>query len=83
MWFKLSTLVKWVAKKVSNADEQDWDTIVEAVVSAEKEYYTNEDKARFVKEVAASLLTITSGWVLNLLVELALAYAKDKGYLDK
>ena len=81
-WFKLSSAIKWVGKKISGVSSDEWDTVVNAVVEAEEDLTDSSTKRDFVKGVAAGVGPILAGWILNLLVELALAYAKERGYVD-
>jgi hypothetical protein len=59
----------------------DFQKVVDLIKEAEKMFDNGADRAKWVKDKLVELFAIATPFILNLLVEMAVAYAKDKGYI--
>ena len=60
---------------------ENFNSIVEWVLEAEAKFNSGTDKAEWVKKQIADILKVALPWVLNVSVELAVAYAKKQGLI--
>ena len=59
-----------------------FDQVIEWIKEAETAFQDGTTRAAWVKEQIKKELLITSPFVLNLLTEVALAFAKKKGWIE-
>ena len=59
----------------------DFDRIVEWVKNAEANL-TGDAKGEFVRKQIELFLPVLTGWVMNLMVEMALGFAIKKGWIE-
>lgn len=78
---KITSVIKWLVRRLSNLSRDEWDQVIDAVVYVEDDLPDGESKRDYVTSVVRKLSPLVSAWVVNLVVELAVAYAQEKGYL--
>ena len=72
----LPKIIGWLTGK-----DIDFEKVVDLVKTAETMDTTGDDKAFWVKGQLNQLLNIAIPWILNFLVEIAVAYAKKQGWI--
>ena len=74
------SLIPWLIKWLTGQDV-DFDKIVAWVRTAETTGRAGGEKATMVRQQMTDILGIVIPWVLNFLVELAVAYCKKQGWI--
>jgi hypothetical protein len=59
----------------------DFDVILTFVKEAENTFRSGREKASWVGDQIIKILPTVATWVINLLIELAVAYAKKQGWI--
>jgi hypothetical protein len=72
----LPKIIAWLTGK-----DIDFDKVTDLVREAENTLTRGPEKAEWVKAQLSSLLNIAIPWILNFLVELAVAYCKKQGWI--
>jgi hypothetical protein len=78
-WIYKNLIVKiigWLTGK-----DIDFDVILTFVKEAEDTLKTGRDKASWVADQIIKILPTVATWIINLLIELAVAYAKKQGWI--
>ena len=70
--FLIHRLIAWVAQLTP----ENFKTAVGFVASADEQYATSADKRKYVVGLLKTAFPAVAGWVLNLLLELAVSYFK-------
>ena len=70
--FLIHRLIKWVG----NLTPDNFKTAVGFVASAEEQFDASPDKQTYVMGLLKTAFPAVAGWVLNLLLELAVSYFK-------
>lgn len=78
-WFYKNVIVKLVAWLTGQ--NIDFDVILTWVREAENTRTTGRDKASWVADQIIKILPTVATWIVNLLIELAVAYAKKQGWI--
>ncbi len=78
-WFYKNVIVRLIAWLTGQ--NIDFDVILTYVKEAEMTKATGRDKASFVAEQIIKILPTIATWIINLLIELAVAYAKKQGWI--
>ena len=81
-------MISWVYKNLIvkiiswlTGQSIDFDVIVNYVKEAEDTLKTGRDKASWVAEQIVKILPTVATWIINLLIELAVAYCKKQGWI--
>ncbi len=70
--FLIHRLIKWVG----DLSPDNFKSAVGFVASAEEQYATSPDKRKYAMGLLKTAFPAVAGWVLNLLLELAVSYFK-------
>lgn len=69
-------IIEWLTGKTI-----DFDAILTYVKEAEGTFDRGTDKASWVAEQIVKILPTVATWIINLLIELAVAYCKKQGWI--
>jgi hypothetical protein len=73
----LIAVINWL----TGIGSDGFNKVTEWVQKAEMVFTSGADKAAWVKEQIVNVLKITTPFILNLLTEVAVAYAKKQGWI--
>lgn len=79
----LSKLFTAFVEYLTGQKQENFQKIVGWVLDAEQRYNEGGLKAKWVREQIREVLKVTTPWIVNLLLELAVAYATKQGLINK